>query len=57
MTQRELTIGFLSANPPTDRKASSGTAFSVYRQITKIGGVKWIPLTTCLLYTSPSPRD
>lgn len=40
MTQRELTIGFLSANPPTDRKASSGTAFSVYRQITKIGGGK-----------------
>lgn len=38
MTQRKLTIGFLSANPPTDRKASSGTAFSVYRQITKIGG-------------------
>lgn len=38
MTQRELTIGFLSANPPTDRKASSGTAFSVYRQIARIGG-------------------
>lgn len=50
MTQRELTIGFLSANPPTDRKASSGTAFSVYRQITKIGGVKWIPLTTPPFY-------
>jgi glycosyltransferase involved in cell wall biosynthesis len=43
-------IGFLSASPPHDKKTSSGTAYSVYAALNRLGKLYWIPIKTPMYY-------
>ncbi|MDE5842310.1 MAG: glycosyltransferase family 4 protein [Muribaculaceae bacterium] len=44
LSDKKIRIGFLSQFSPFDKRASSGTNYSIAKQLSKIGELEWIPI-------------
>ena len=47
----------LSFKPDSHKRGKAATRYELYKGATTVGEYKQLNNTTCLLYTSPSPRD
>lgn len=43
-------IGFISSSSPTDKRSSSGTAYTIAKQLGRMGTLIWIPSCPSRLY-------